>query len=290
MNIFITGGTGGVGACIVSALNGRGHNITCLTRNTSKISNDDIDYVHGHLIAPHTYDKLLGRSDAIIHMAATTHSPLPSEYFQTNSLATEYLLIAARKSGFKGHFIYMSTRALGHCCGSYGESKEKAEESVRKSGLLFTILRPAEVYGTGSNEAIDRVISMVKACPFVIIPGDGSYHLAPVQIDDIVDATVSVLFNKKCFSGTYNLSGPESFSYLDMVKRLEKHYSVKRLKISIPLNLLSLAAYLFSIFNIPNPPVVPDQIPRLTCSKSADNTKAAQDIDFKPIRFIDGIP
>jgi dihydroflavonol-4-reductase len=110
-----------------------------------------------------------------------------SEYFRINITGTQNLVDASVLKGVK-RIIYISSRASFLDGGGYSQSKLKAEECVKSSGLQWLILRPSEAYGQGAGDTVNRLIEWVKKYPFVPVIGEGKAKLSPVYIDDVVSA------------------------------------------------------------------------------------------------------
>jgi len=289
MSIFVTGGTGGIGRHIIRALTRQGMNVTCLSRNNSPPALNGANSITASIFQSRVYGPALVDATAILHMAALTHSTDPSKYHTVNVEGTRILLNEAKERGFKGRFIFMSTRAQGASCGAYGESKSLAEDLVRQSGQLWTILRPAEIYGMGKGEALDKVMDMVRRSSFVLVPGSGEHTLAPVHIDDVVAATVAAVLENVARFKTYNLSGPNELSYTEILDMIEAAFRVRRVRVHVPLALLSAAGSVARLLRLKASPVVCDQIPRLLCPKDADIEEARADLRYSPRPFPSGL-
>src|SRR6185369_2563841 len=97
--------------------------------------------------------------DQVIHFAGVTHTSDEQRYWKINRDGTVRLAEAARANGCR-RFVYISTRCATPGSGAYGESKLAAEHELQKlDWKSLLILRPAEVYGSGSNEGIDRMLT-----------------------------------------------------------------------------------------------------------------------------------
>jgi dTDP-glucose 4,6-dehydratase len=129
MHLLVTGGCGFIGANFVRfALEQRPDwritNLDCLSysgnpENLADVEGDDrYEFVHGNILDRPLTEKLLSRSDAVVHFAAESHvdrSILDSRPFvESNVLGTQTMLDAARAtwkigSGYRGRFLHVST-------------------------------------------------------------------------------------------------------------------------------------------------------------------------------------
>jgi nucleoside-diphosphate-sugar epimerase len=287
MNVFVTGASGGLGAALAELLQARGHSLTLLSRRqvaTAGLARS----VSGDLLRPDSYAAALPGHQAVLHLAALTHSADPDQYYAVNARGTELLLEAAAEAGV-GRFLFVSTRAIGRACGAYGESKALAEAAVRASGLDWTILRPGEVYGASAGEAVGRTIAQVRSGFVVPYVAHSRALLAPVHRDDVLGAVAAALDAPASIGQTYTLAGPEEFTQAGMIRRLRRLYPGLRLPVPVPVPLLRLAALLFRAAGLAKPPFVPDQIPRLLCIKERHDPRARADLGFVPRRLEDGL-
>ncbi|MHC1791155.1 NAD-dependent epimerase/dehydratase family protein [Solidesulfovibrio sp.] len=285
MNIFVTGATGGLGTALLPALAAAGHTVTALARNPRALPElPGLTGLPGDLLDPDCYAASLTGHDAVLHLAALTHARNAALYHRANVATTADLLAACRSHCPDARFLLVSTRAVGATCGAYGQSKAEAETLVRQAGLPWVIVRPAEVYGVGRGEAIAALARTCAKGGLLPLPGRGRHILAPVHIDDLLPAIVTALTAPAALGHTYTLAGPDPVSFTDLADAIASHHGKRLFKIPIPLPLLSLAAFLAGRL-LRRPPLVGDQIARLTCPKATDSSAARADLGFAPRRL-----
>ncbi|MFC1517404.1 NAD-dependent epimerase/dehydratase family protein [Candidatus Margulisiibacteriota bacterium] len=291
MKLFITGATGGLGKKLIPKLNSETYDLTLLSIDQADpFKQKNAKIITADLLAPEKYQEYLTDIDTLIHFAAVTHTNDEKLYYRINTEGTRLLVKAAQKAKV-GRFIFISTRAIGEKGGAYSNSKRLAEEIVKNSGLLWTIVRPAEVYGVTEGEAITKLIKNIKKMPIIPIIGKGNYKIAPVYIDDVINALLKIIKNNDLVGKIYTLAGPNEFSYLEFVNKVLEIKKTRKIKVKIPLHLLRLIAFMCALLRIKNPPLVKDQLPRLIIEKSADISLAKQDLDYEPAaidQFISG--
>jgi nucleoside-diphosphate-sugar epimerase len=283
MKIFITGATGGIGKFLAPVLAQKRHELILLSRAPDEQfhSLPKASIIMGDILNPRSYREALDGVDCIIHMAAVTHTNNTKLYYRINTEGTKVLLEAA--SLMKVYrFIFISTRAIGKSGGGYGDSKERAEELVKNSGLAWTIVRLAEVFGISENEAISKLVRTIGKMPVVPVIGDGQYTLAPVHINDVVPALIAVLERANTQFKTYTLAGEREITYNDLIETVLRIRGMNKPVIHIPTIFFTITAFLMSWLHPRKPLIVKDQIPRLLLRKSADITLAQTDLAFAP--------
>ena len=230
--------------------------------------------------------RALSGVDTVVHMAALTKSTRESDYFEVNVSGTKNLIDACLESGVK-KIIYISSAAASLHGGGYSRSKLEAEQSIKKSGMKWLILRPSEVYGHREDDSINRLIRWIQRYIFVPVLGTGTCKLSPVFIDDVVSAIAVSIFNKELENETIVLAGPEELTYDDLVDRVAAYFGVKRFKLHLPAGLIRLGITVMPKLGMNI--LVPDQISRLLCNKSFGIDLAKEKLDYSPRILEEGI-
>lgn len=283
--ILITGGNSKIGRQLIERLRHDNLSVRILTRKSSNLNN--IEIVFGDLLKSNSLSKAVQGIDEIIHLAAITHSNIKKRYWRVNVVGTENLIKAAQRAKVS-RFVFVSTRAINSNGGDYSRSKLVAEEIVKNSNINWIILRPSEIYGMKQGEMIDQLIKFIKKFYLVPVIKTNQNILAPLYINDLVDVLEKIIFRNNILNKIYNLAGPESFSFSELIDQICQFYQLKRLKIYCPLFLLKLVFGISRLVSIRSF-LVYDQIARLLSSKSDDISLARKDLEFYPINFQKGL-
>jgi len=183
MRILVTGGSGFLGARLISKLKADGHMVLALARSDSTS-----ERVRGLGAAPITGDletldpRRLPALDAVIHAAAYFRFAGPRKpYFRVNAGGTKTLLEAARQAGART-FVHVS--AAGIIMDDAGSSIRNADESAPTfpdsfSGYIASKAR-AEAAVLAANQAGFRTIAVRP--PAIWGPGDGFSRAIPEAI------------------------------------------------------------------------------------------------------------
>jgi NADH dehydrogenase len=219
-------------------------------------------------------------------MAALTKSTRESDYFEVNVRGTRNLIDACLERRVK-KIIYISSSSASLNGGGYSQSKLEAEQSIKKSGMKWLILRPSEVYGQRVGDSINRLIRWIQRYIFVPVIGAGTCKLSPVFIDDVVPAMALAIFNEELENETIVLAGPEELTYDDLVDRIATYFGVKRFKLYLPAGLIRFGITVMPKLGMDI--LVPDQISRLLCDKSFRIDLAKEKLDYSPRSLEEGI-
>src|SRR5262245_13047440 len=159
---------------------------------------------------------------------------------------TRKLVNAARAAGVKRivHISIANPSADSHL--PYYWGKAVNEKAVIGSGLSYAILRPTVLVGMGEDILINNIAYLLRRLPVFFIPGDGSYGIQPIYIEDLADLAVEAAYNKESY--VIDAVGPDAYTFREMVKLIGDTIGSKRPIISIPPRLALFAAQFLSLF------------------------------------------
>lgn len=286
MNILLTGASGYLGQKLMQELLTKKNLKLKAFLHHSPVSIKGCRTVYGDLNDLNSLKIATAGMNTVVHLAAATRTNNQEDYFIVNAKGTENLLKACSQNGVK-RFVYMSSRAAHPEGGSYSKSKLLAEEFVKKSKMSWIILRPSEIYGYGSSDAINKLIRWIINLKFIPVIGDGKYSLSPVFIDDIIPAITEAIVNEELQKITFTIAGPEEIIYNSLIDRLCCQLKIKRYKIFVSPFLVDLFLSFFLLFK--KDFIVRDQIPRLLCNKPYNIDLAVKYLNYKPRPLEEGL-
>jgi NADH dehydrogenase len=272
--VLVTGAAGWLGAALVPRLAGAGLRVRCLVHRRPAPAAAH-ERVAGDLCAPDTAAAALAGCGAVLHLAARTRSRAAADYREINVEATARLARAAAAAGIE-RFVHVSSRTAVAGAGAYGESKLAGEREVAAALPGARILRPAEVYGAGSDDTIVRLLEVLWRVPVAPIVLDARARVAPLYVDDFLDATLRALVAPEAPGGVYVLAGPEEMTLAEFTRRAARALGRRALPLPVPLFLVR-AAIALRLGGI-----VPDRLPALLAPKPADIEPARRALAFAP--------
>jgi nucleoside-diphosphate-sugar epimerase len=203
--------------------------------------------------------------DLVIHFAGVTHASDEQKYWNVNVAGTVRLAEATRENGCR-RFVYISTRCATAGSGAYGESKLAAEQELQKfEWKSLLIIRPAEIYGGGGKEGIDRMLAVARKWRFVpLLFGHANLRFAPMHVDDFTMVTAELIQQHDDGVRIETVCGPEDLNASELAQRIAKHHRA----LPLPLWWPALAVSLKALHKIGFSIVKPDQLTRLTAAKT----------------------
>jgi uncharacterized protein YbjT (DUF2867 family) len=158
---------------------------------------------------------------------------------------TRKLINAAKAAGVKRvvHISITNPSAESHL--PYFWGKAANEKTVLESGMSYAILRPTVLVGE-EDILINNIAFLLRRFPFFALPGNGSYKLQPVYVDDLAELAVQGVYSKENY--VIDAVGPDIFTFKEMVELIGEKIGAKRPMISVPPRLALFAAQLLSLF------------------------------------------
>ena len=158
---------------------------------------------------------------------------------------TSKIINAAKAAGIRRvvHISITNPSADSHL--PYFWGKAANEKAVMESGMSYAILRPTVLVG-GEDILINNIAFLLRRFPFFVLPGDGSYKLQPVYVDDLAELAVEGVNCEENY--VIDAVGPDIFTFKEMVELIGEKIGAKRPLMSVPPRLALLAAQFLSIF------------------------------------------
>lgn len=267
--ILVTGSTGYLGKKIVSKLNPS--QVIGLSRTSKsecfKHVNCSITEIRADIIPDNI--------STVIHTAAVTDNRA-KELLHVNVEGTKRL-IAFAKAKDVAHIIFISSSCTQlDKRNKYALSKHQAEELIINSGLAHTIIRPNYIYGPG-NSQFRSIVSIIKKSKIIPVPGDGRYVIAPVHEDDLVEAIVSCVENRKALNKIYSVCG-NNMSFNEFLLAIADSLNLNRRLLHINKKFIAAVSYLYDrefIYSFQD--------------RSGDYSDAYKDLHFMPVNIIEGL-
>ena len=152
------------------------------------------------------------------------------------------------------------------------------------SGLPLVIFRPTLIYGCGMDTNISRLASWISRFGFMPVNGRAAGLRQPVHADDLAKVAITAMLYKDSLPLVLNLSGGDTLSYSDMVRRIFETLGkpVRLLRLPQPLFVL-----LIRIANIikPSAGINSEMVMRQRLDLVFEDRQARQLLDYNPRPF-----
>ncbi len=148
-------------------------------------------------------------------------------------------LFEAAKSAGVRRFIHVSITNPSLESGlEYFRGKAQLEKALMNSGLSYAILRPTVLFGR-EDILVNNIAWALRRFPLMGIFGDGDYSLQPIFVDDLAELAVEQAYETE--NRIIDATGPETFTYRELVKTIGRIIGKPRPVLSVPPWLAHLA-------------------------------------------------
>jgi len=140
---------------------------------------------------------------------------------------------------------------------SYARSKAAGEAAVRNAFAGATLFRPSIVFGP-EDDFFNRFARMTRLLPALPLIGGGRTRFQPVYVGDVADAMAAALAEPKTIGQIFELGGPQTYSFRELMEILLAQIQRKRWLVPVPFPIAALQGAVLSL--LPNPPLTRDQV------------------------------
>jgi nucleoside-diphosphate-sugar epimerase len=246
MKILIAGASGFVGKELLKSLSNESSNkIFALSRILKENSEmDNVQWLQCDLFSLKDVESVMEGMDIGIYLI---HSMVPSaglvqgDFQDMDLICADNFARAAKENNLKqiiylGGVIPIAEADLS----PHLKSRLETEETLRSYGTPVTTLRAPIIIGRdGSSFTI--VNKLVERLPLMILPSWTSTFSCPVSLGDVVRSIQYVLGNQDFFYKIYNLMGPDTISYRELLEITAQVKGLKRYFFNVPFFTLQLS-------------------------------------------------
>lgn len=277
--VTIFGGTGFVGRHLVRRLAGEGARIRVAVRHPLDVAPlkpmgnvGQIAGVQASVTHEGSVRAAVAGADMVLNLVGILYESGRATFDAVHRQGAENVARAAREAG-AGRLVHMS--ALGanpESHSDYASSKAAGEEAVRNAFPEAAIIRPSVIFGPEDGffnrfASIARIspILPVFGCPrprfqngHLDIYGDGGVKFQPVYVGDVADAFMKCLENPAHGGKTFELGGPATYSFKQIMEMICRETGRRRLLMPVPFGMAMLMAGVLQLF--PKPLLTTDQV------------------------------
>ncbi len=272
--VTIFGGTGFVGRHTVRALARAGWRIKVATRHPARGfflrplgTVGQIDFVKCDIADKEQVAAALAGSDAVVNLCGILFQSGQS-FEDVQAHGASNIAQAAAAAGVAALVHVSAIGAAKDSQAVYAQTKAQGEAAVREAFPAATILRPSIVFGP-EDDFFNRFAGMARMSPALPLVGGGTTRFQPVFVGDVAAAIATALSSDAAKAKTYELGGPTTYSFKELLQFILATTGRKRLLLPLPYGIASVQAFFLQF--LPKPPLTPDQVKLL---RSGDNVVA----------------
>ncbi|MBX3017390.1 MAG: NAD(P)-dependent oxidoreductase [Bdellovibrionaceae bacterium] len=307
MKILVTGATGSLGLPLSIWLQERGHQVTAIGRQASRLQilrDHHVTALSADLCRDDLRD-VVAAQDAVVHSAALTRPWGPaSDFTGPNLEATRRLMTWSLETGAK-KFIHISTTAVYYDGTSktgltedspvptshpvqYAATKwasEKIAAEFHARGLSVLTLRPRAILSPYDQTLLPRIKPLLERGRFPLING-GHGRIDVTPVESICEAVLKALEALPRFSGeVYNLTNDEPIEIRELIQWVSEAINQPVRFVPVPGGVLRAVAHGIEWVwrgRETEPPLSRYALDLISKSQSFDISKIKRDLGYRP--------
>jgi len=240
--IAVAGATGYIGGRLVPQLLDCGHPVRCLVRSAAKLEgrawtlNSRVEIRRADLADAPSLTRELEGCDAAFYLV---HSMMSAggEYAQRDRQLALTFARAARDAGVSPIIYLGGLGETGSNLSEHLSSRRDVEGALASTGVPVTVLRAAMIIGSGSA-SFEILRYLVHRLPVMITPRWVSTPCQPIAVENVITYLVGVLAVPETIGGVFDIGGPETLCYSDIIRVMAEELGLPRRWI-IPIPVLS---------------------------------------------------
>ncbi|MEO1334176.1 MAG: nucleoside-diphosphate sugar epimerase, partial [Myxococcota bacterium] len=161
------------------------------------------------------------------------HSMLPSarltqaDFVDLDLLLADNFSRAAEANGVRQIIYIGGILPTTETPSSHLRSRHEVEQTLSARRTPVTSLRAGLIVGPGGS-SFAMLVNLVRRLPVMLLPAWTRGKSSPIAIDDVVRAVHRCVGRTEAFGEAYDIGGPESMSYHEMLARTAQFLGLRR--------------------------------------------------------------
>jgi NADH dehydrogenase len=233
--ILLTGATGTVGSALLRRLTREKEPVRCLVRDPRRLGDHRVrvQLAVGDLVDPPSFRNALRGVHTVIHLAASIRDEPRASIEELNAMATLRLVRAAERAGARRFLFFSALGAEHHSRTRFFRAKALAEQAVETSRLETVVFSPSIVYTPGDPWL--TLLERFSYLPAIPVSGSGDALYQPIWAEDVADCVMAALAEDGSGHRRYELAGPQTLSYDEIVRVAMRPTGRRRRLLHVPL-------------------------------------------------------
>lgn len=262
--VTVIGGTGFLGRAVVQELVKSGYHVQVIARRAHRAAKNPplgfqsrVIYRRGDVTNMRSLQDYIAGSYAVINLVGILFEKRRQRFSAIHAQCPERLAKLAKEAGAK-RFIHISALGVDQAVHSvYARSKGTGEKAVMSAFPQATIFRPSIIFGAEDN-FFNQFASLARFIPFLPLIGGGQAQFQPVYVADVAKAIVQSLNHPEMASKVYELGGPTTYSFRELMEYVLETTGLKRWLVPLPFAIAKVIGFFGEL--MPKPILTRDQV------------------------------
>ena len=230
--ILVTGGTGFIGKALIRSLAEAGYPVRTLIRPSPR--SPDLPFsvpvevaVSGLVDARSLRAAMVGVK-VVYHLAGVERRGAYADLMAVDIQGSQLVAQVAADAGVERLFFISHLGADRASAFPVLKAKAIAEEYIRRSGVDYTIIRTAIVFGPNDGFTTG-LAGLLSTFPYLfLVPGSGRTLIQPLWVEDLATCLTWALEDNAMRNQTFEIGGPEYFTFLQIAEMIMQACDIQR--------------------------------------------------------------
>lgn len=245
MKILLTGTTGYIAQRLLPLLLEGGHELFCCIRDKNrfdlqKYKGFQITLLEIDFLKPDTLSLIPTDIDVAYYLMHSMSSS-QGDFSEMEQSTARNFKQRMEQTQVK-QVIYLSGIINDTQLSKHLDSRRNVEQILQSASFAHTTLRAGIIVGSGSA-SFEIIRDLVEKLPLMITPKWLNTKCQPIAIRNVLEYLYGVLLSEADFNQTYDIAGPETLSYKEMLLRFAAVRKLKRRIFVVPVMTPRLPSY-----------------------------------------------
>jgi len=238
--VTVFGGSGFIGRQAVRQLAKAGWRIRVAVRNPNlayamRLAGDvgQVDIVQANVRVESSVARALEGAQAAVNLVGIAREAGNQTFEAAHADGARNVARAARAAGASQIVQVSAIGADAQSRSAYARTKAAGEAAAREAFPGAVILRPSIVFGP-EDDFFNRFAAMANMSPILPLVGGGETRFQPAFVGDVGKAIARAAVDPGCAGKTYELGGPATFSFRQLMELMLAEIGKRRILLPLP--------------------------------------------------------
>ncbi|RRO12509.1 SDR family oxidoreductase [Flavobacteriaceae bacterium 14752] len=286
MKILLTGANGYIGMRLLPLLLNQNHDIVCAVRDKKRLSVDKsiksrIDIVEVDFLE----DKPVNLPEDIDVAYYLIHSMSSSttDFDDLEARAAKRFVELLKPTNVK-QVIYLSGIVNQKELSKHLQSRKQVEHILSEATFALTVIRAGIIVGSGSA-SFEILRDLCEKLPIMITPKWVNTKSQPIAIRDVLFYLTNVINRKDCYNQAYDVAGPDTMTYKDMMKAYAEVRELPLNIINVPVMTPKLSSYWLYFVTATSYKLAQNLVDSMKVDVTTQDYRLQEKLNHKPLNY-----
>ncbi|NEW78421.1 MAG: SDR family oxidoreductase [Gelidibacter sp.] len=245
MKILLTGTTGYIGKRLLPILLAEGHEVICCVRDKKRTDLSNFDGENIKIIELDFLDEksldIIPKDIDVAYYLIHSMSVSTDDFDTLEEISANNFRNSIQKTNVE-HVIYLSGIVNEQELSKHLSSRKNVEDILGSGTFNLTTLRAGIIVGSGSA-SFEIMRDLVEKLPIMVTPKWLNTKSQPIAIRNVLEFLKGVILNEYTYNKSFDIGGPEIFTYKEMLLTFAEVRNLKRTIITLPIMTPKLSSY-----------------------------------------------